>query len=148
MSQFNEAHQEAFGTDAPVGGHPDDGNGFYADKLSYHDWYVFNNWQRSHMNFLETFAPVAAMTLITAINQPMWACVSIYVLCAGRVAYTIGYRTGGPGGRLVGAILVDIALLSVLVGGFYSVFSWDTSRILPISAEKFAAVAQAQAAAN
>ena len=43
MEQFNQEHQEAFGTDAPVGGHPDDGNGYYAAKLSYAQWYDFNN---------------------------------------------------------------------------------------------------------
>ena len=35
MEQFNQVHQEAFGTDAPVGGHPDDGNGYYAAQLTY-----------------------------------------------------------------------------------------------------------------
>ena len=47
MSQFDQQHQEAFGTPATVGGYPDTGNGYYADKLSYKDWYVFNNWQRA-----------------------------------------------------------------------------------------------------
>ena len=35
MEQFNKEHQEAFGTDAPVGGHPDEGNGYYSAKLTY-----------------------------------------------------------------------------------------------------------------
>ena len=43
MAQFNQEHQEAFGRDAPLGGIPDDGNGYYADKLQYKDWYDFNN---------------------------------------------------------------------------------------------------------
>ena len=45
MAQFNEEHQEVFGTDAPPLGHPDDGNGYYARKLSYGDWYTLNNWK-------------------------------------------------------------------------------------------------------
>ena len=44
MAQFNEEHNKEFGCDAPVGGLPDDGNGYYGRKLSYADWYVFNNW--------------------------------------------------------------------------------------------------------
>ena len=35
MDQFNKEHQEAFGTDAPVGGLPDEGNGYYSSKLTY-----------------------------------------------------------------------------------------------------------------
>ena len=68
MKQFNEEHQAAFGTDAPKGGHPDDGNGYYSQKLSDKDWYDFQNAQRAHYNFLETVIPVAIMTSITAIN--------------------------------------------------------------------------------
>ena len=41
MKQFDAEHQEAFGTNAPKGGHPDDGNGYYSQKLSYKDWYDF-----------------------------------------------------------------------------------------------------------
>ena len=69
MKQFDAEHQEAFGPDtkAPKGGHPDDGNGFYSQKLSYKDWYDFQNIQRAHYNFLETVIPVAIMTSITAI---------------------------------------------------------------------------------
>ena len=35
MMQFNELHQEAFGTDVSPGGYPDTGNGIYAEKLNY-----------------------------------------------------------------------------------------------------------------
>ena len=122
MSQFNAEHQAAFGSDAPKGGYPDDGNGYYSQKLSYADWYIFNNWQRAHMNFLETFTAVAVMTLITAINQPLWGLISIWTLVVGRIFYGFGYCQKGPGGRLLGALITDIALLAVMIGGFVSVF--------------------------
>ena len=139
MSQFNQENQEVFGKDAPKGGHPDDGNGYYSQKLSYLDWYEFQNWQRAHMNYLEQIAIVVTMVFITAIHQPMWAMVSIYVMVIGRILYGLGYCRGGPKGRVLGAIIADIGLLSVLIGGFYSVFSWDKdqARYLPISVEKF-----------
>ena len=41
------------GLSALKGGYPDCGNGIYADKLSYEDWYKFNKKQRGHLNFLE-----------------------------------------------------------------------------------------------
>ena len=144
MSQFNKEHQEAFGCDAPVGGHPDNGNGYYADKLSYADWYVFNNWQRAHINFLETFAPVVVMIAITAINQPAIAAYSMAALIVGRLLYAIGYCKGGPKGRVVGAIITDLGLLAALVGAIWSLATWETSdnisgnaKVLPISQEKF-----------
>ena len=145
MAQFNEEHQKAFGTDAPVGGHPDDGNGYYSKKLSYAEWYEFNNYQRAHMNFLETMIPVAVMVGITAINQPLWACISVWLLVVGRLFYAIGYCKKGPKGRIFGAIVVDIAFLAVLIGSFYSIFTWPedgTPKILPISLSKFREVAQ------
>ena len=104
-------------------GHPDDGNGYYAAKLGYAEWYEFNNWSRTHMNFLETIAPVLAMTFITAVRQPLWAMISVFTLVLGRLLYAIGYCKAGPKGRVCGAIITDLGLLSVAIGGFVSVFS-------------------------
>ena len=124
MSQFDQLHQEAFGTPATVGGYPDTGNGFYSDKLSYKDWFIFNNWQRAQMNFWETFAPVVVMTGITAINLPITAAVSGFTFCLGRIIYSIGYCAKGPSGRIVGAILFDIATIVVFVGAIVSLSYW------------------------
>ena len=44
MAQFDEEHEKAFGTKASIGGYPDNGNGYFADRLPYGDWYTFNNW--------------------------------------------------------------------------------------------------------
>ena len=140
---------EHFGVKAPVGGYPDDGNGYYSRKLSYKDWYVFNNWQRAHLNFLETFSIVVVMSFITAINQPLWAAVVGYVLVLGRIIYGLGYCHAGPKGRLVGAILWDLGLLAVFAGSIASLVQWTPSsagstfdptsvRVLPISTVKFA----------
>ena len=46
-----------------------------------------NNWQRAHLNFLETYSVVVVMSLITAINQPLWASVVGYALVLGRIFY-------------------------------------------------------------
>ena len=127
MSQFEEECQEALGHSAPMGGNPDDGNGYFSRKLSYADWYEFNNYQRSHLNFLETIMPVVVCVFITSINQALWACISVFVLLIGRICYAIGYQKGGPKGRLVGAILWDLGMLSVLIGSFVSVFQWKSA---------------------
>tara|TARA_B110000285_G_C14735326_1_gene428321 strand:- start:92 stop:592 length:501 start_codon:yes stop_codon:yes gene_type:complete len=139
MEQFNEEHQKVFGTDAPVGGHPDDGNGYYSAKLTYAQWYDFNNAQRAHLNFLETAIPVAAMVLICAINQPLLALICMIGLVLGRIMYAIGYRMSGPQGRIAGALIVDVALLAAFVGAIMSLVQWDMTsvepRMFPMSAK-------------
>ena len=41
MIQFNDKHNHEMKCDAAVGGFPDMGNGFYANKLTYRKWYDF-----------------------------------------------------------------------------------------------------------
>ena len=123
MAQFNEEHQKAFGTDAPVMGFPDDGNGYYAQKLSYGDWYYFNNVQRAQYNFLETISVVIVMSFITYLSNPIWGLVNIWLVVVGRIFYSIGYIRSGPKGRIAGALIYDVGLLSSLIGGFYTVFA-------------------------
>ena len=45
MAQFDKEHEEAFGpgTKAPDAGFPDSGNGRFAKKLTYADWFKMNN---------------------------------------------------------------------------------------------------------
>jgi hypothetical protein len=54
MKQFAKEHAEAFGGQKQTQfGYPDSGNGRYAKKLPYLDWYDMNNGQRAQINFLE-----------------------------------------------------------------------------------------------
>ena len=91
------------------------------------------------------------MSFITAINQPLWAAVVGYVLVLGIISYGIRYCNLGPKGRLLGAILWDLGLLSLLAGAITSLVQWTASpsgapfdpsqvRILPISTAKFASL--------
>ena len=124
MAQFNELHQEAFGTTLPFGGYPDTGNGIYAEKLSYKDWFTFNNWQRAHLNFWETIAPVFTLLLICAIHQRTLAVVCGFTIFFGRVIYSLGYCAKGPKGRLVGAIMYDLAFVAAFVGSIITLTKW------------------------
>ena len=140
MAQFDTEHEEAFGTKASKGGYPDTGNGYYSQRLSYKDWYEFNNWQRAQNNFLETLTPVVVLALMTAITEPLMACISMAVLIFGRLFYSLGYCHFGPKGRLVGAIITDLALLAVFVGAIMTLVNWPTDgqkKILPISYNKY-----------
>ena len=144
MSQFDKEHQEAMGMNAPVGGLPDSGCGYYADKLAYKDWYTFNNWQRAHMNFLEMWAPFIGLMFISCINMPLLAMIAGFGWCVGRILYSAGYMAGGPQGRMIGAMTSMLSFLCALVGAVWSIAIWKPSktieegefRIFPLSYEK------------
>ena len=146
MSQFNTEHQDAFNCNAPGGGYPDMGNGYYSEKLSYQDWFTFNNWQRAHMNFLEGFAMFVTLMIIASINAPIMSAIASILYAVGRVLYGLGYMSGGPKGRIFGAILSILALFTACIGAIWSLVAWnktdtlnpdDTYKIYPISLVKF-----------
>ena len=54
MTQFNDEHKFAYPEEKPEeGGYPDNGEGHYAQYLSYKEWVEFCNHQRVHWNFVE-----------------------------------------------------------------------------------------------
>ena len=110
---FGEQHKKDFGSVPLKGGYPDMGNGRYSDKLSYKDWYNFNNTQRAHYNFLEQVGSILALLLIAGIGFPTVAGILGWTYFVGRVLFTIGYISKGPQGRLIGVVLVDLALLGL-----------------------------------
>ena len=77
----------------PKGGYPDTGSGRYSKKLSYKDWFIFNQFQRIHYNFLEQLTQTVTFTLIAGISftYPTIVLSGLYVLA--RLAYSIGYAT-------------------------------------------------------
>ena len=46
------------------------GNGRYADKLTYEQWFIFNKTNRGHLNFLETVTIVCFLILVTGVELP------------------------------------------------------------------------------
>ena len=54
-ANFGEEHKKAFGEDIGKGGYPDHGSGRYTMKAGYKAWMEFNNAQRGHHNYLESF---------------------------------------------------------------------------------------------
>ena len=110
---FGEEHKNATGKEIEKGGYPDMGNGKYSAKLSYEDWYKFNNAQRAHHNFVE-FAPSGfVMLFIAGIYFPVASAVLGLALFIGRIFYSIGYAKGGPSGRFIGVLIGDLAILGL-----------------------------------
>ena len=95
---------------SPEFGYPDMGNGYFSKRLPYADWYRMNNAQRCQVNFLEhlTFAVLAP--LIIALSYPQAGFVIAAGIFIGRFLFTAAYSTKGPGARLPGALIMDLAL--------------------------------------
>ena len=96
------------------------GCGRYAQKLTYKQWFDFNNAQRAHYNFVEMAPSTFVFLLVSGIYFPIPAAAIGLALAIFRVIYSIGYAKGGPKGRLIGAIGNDLALLGLIGLGFAS----------------------------
>ena len=117
---FGEEHQKAFGEEIGKGGAPDTGSGFYSQKLTYEEWYRFNNSQRAHMNYVEMVASHLCFLAVAGIYFPIPAASVGLVMIISRILYSCGYAAAGPKGRLVGALINDLCFLALFVLAFIS----------------------------
>ena len=105
-------------------GYPDQGNGIYADKLDFIDWFKFNSSQRVHQNFTE-WLPIFLITCwLCSLVFPTIAYYFAFFFVLARLIYTIGYKLH-PGSRVVGSlmfILGSMVLLIIVVVGYYMIF--------------------------
>ena len=120
QQHFGEQHKKDFGEEINGGGYPDMGNGKYAEKLSYKEWYEFNNGQRAHYQFIEQLGSVITLLLIAGIGLPTVAGCFGWLYFAGRILFTIGYVRKGPRGRIFGARLLAVSMLGLAVTAFIS----------------------------
>lgn len=114
QKNFGDEHKKYFNEDIKKGGYPDMGNGLYARKLSYEDWFTFNIAQRTHLNFVENIGLVIPALLLAGLSLPFASAILGGVYFIGRLLYTIGYRTGGPNGRELGAVLGFLSELGLI----------------------------------
>ena len=96
------------------------GCGKYSQKLSYKDWYEFNSAQRAHYNFVEWIASTLLLILVAGVYFPIPAAALGLAIFIARLIYSIGYVTGGPRGRSIGATINDLAFLAAFVLAFIS----------------------------
>lgn len=117
---FGEQHHIEIGEAITKGGYPDMGNGRYAEKLTYKEWFEFNIAQRAHYNFIEHVASVLILIILAGIAYPKPAGWLGWGYFIGRLFYTIGYIRRGPKGRTLGALIVDLSLLGLIILAFMS----------------------------
>lgn len=72
---FGDEHKKAFqgSINLPKNGYPDMGEGWYSQKLSYEDWFVFNNVIRSAKNCQEFIYFHMLTVIIAGLFYPMQA---------------------------------------------------------------------------
>lgn len=87
------------------------GNGVFSKSLSYKDWYIFNNWQRIHHNFLEQLVPILLWIAVGSFYMPLESAICGFTYFIGRIFFSIGYAMS-PNKRVVGAIICDIGYLA------------------------------------
>lgn len=103
------------GKEIEKGGYPDMGNGFYTKNLNYQQWYSFNNAQRAHQNYVEWIASCLVFLLIGGLYFPIPAAAVGAGVVLFRIIYACGYASGGPKGRLIGALGNDLLVLAQFV---------------------------------
>jgi len=82
----------------------------------------YNCIQRAHQNFIETWSPVCMLVMVNGLFSPLSSAALGGIWCIGRFLYVYGYSTGGPDGRLWGAIISYLGNLPLLVLTFYNSF--------------------------
>ena len=119
---FEREHTEVSSEPITAGGYPDMGSGWYSRKLSYTAWWNFNNAQRAHYNFVETIAATTLLLIVGGLYQPIIAAGVGLAVIIGRLAFAIGYTYGGPKGRMIGGIIIDLGYLALFVSSCMSCY--------------------------
>ena len=103
-------------------GYPDNGNGKFGQQLDFPSWVSLANAQRAHMNYVEGVASIVTLVLLAGLFCARFSVFFAWMYIFGRVCYTSGYKSWGPKGRLLGAIVLDLALVALLAFVLYQAF--------------------------
>ncbi len=103
-------------------GYPDMGGGRISDKLTDEEFFNFGNAQRAHYNYLEGALPIIFSLLVSGLHYTRFTFIAGLVYIIGRELYSQGYRKNGPAGRLIGVLILDVALVVLLGTAFYTAY--------------------------
>jgi glutathione S-transferase len=90
------------------------GTGRYSQFASYESWLAFANAQRVHYNYVEGAASAITFALLSGLYFPRISAYSALAYCLGREIFAAGYMSKGPNHRIYGALILDVALLTML----------------------------------
>ncbi|KAJ1497723.1 hypothetical protein HMI55_005333 [Coelomomyces lativittatus] len=97
----------------------DNGSGRFSQKLELKQWIDFNNAQRVHLNYLEDLPTVFSMLIFSGTFHPVFTSAVAVLYVVGRQIYSSGYIAKGPEGRVVGAIVHHLAMISMVGSTIY-----------------------------
>ncbi len=98
----------------------------YADKATAdknRQAHLFNCAQRVHQNTLENLPGFIFLTLFNGLFFPRVTAGLSAAWVVSRIPYAIGYYSGTPSNRAVGAIVSGLTMLGLLVVATYSAFT-------------------------
>ena len=101
------------------GGYPDNGNGYYSQKLPYKTWFEYNTAVRVHQNMIEQMPFQLTFLLVGGYMMPKWGMIASWVAASARAIYTIMYTKYGPGARYIGSLLGGLFILTTGLGGVF-----------------------------
>ena len=102
--------------------YPDMGTGRDSVKLTQEQYLKINNAQRVHYNFIEGAATILVALAVAGLYQPALSANLGAVYFVGRLIYSIGYTQSGAKGRLVGVLVLDVALFGLVGIALYNTF--------------------------
>ncbi len=123
MRRFEEEHEREVGGKLPKGGYPDMGNGRYTIDWTYDQWFIFNNYQRAHYNYMEQLTQVIVWILISCFYQPLAAAILGFIYALGRLIYSLGYYKS-PNLRGIGALILDLPFLALFILSLVTIGNW------------------------
>ncbi|KAJ8586543.1 membrane-associated proteins in eicosanoid and glutathione metabolism, partial [Rhizopogon salebrosus TDB-379] len=86
----------------------------------------FNCMQRAHQNTLESIPLVFISTVVAGLKYPVLAAAMCGAYSFARIIYTIGYKSGQPKRRTLGALGSNFAVV-----GLISVATYSAYQLLP-----------------
>ena len=96
------------------------GSGYFSKKLSYKDWFEFNNAQRVHYNFLESLPLILITIFFAGLKQPLAALILSCMYFVFRLIYLLGYTYGGPNMRVIGGAPASLCFITLFALSLYT----------------------------
>ena len=120
IGQFEEEHRQHYPESKPDPmGNPDQGTGWYAQKLPLKDWVRFQSAQRIIMNQIEFFPTLIICSLLCGLLYPIFAIVGVWGVFVARIIYIVGYKMA-PKLRVLGFLPIFLLTNMMIILSFVS----------------------------
>ncbi|CDW78762.1 mapeg family protein [Stylonychia lemnae] len=129
MNYFVDLHKEELKhsqtQDEPIKstskGYPDHGSGVHSMKLSYRDWFDFNNAVRVHMNLIEQLPLIMVLLVLAGLKSPFVTLICAIVYFLLRIVFAVGYFKFAPSYRIYATLPMLLLKILLLVYSFQTV---------------------------